>query len=80
VLGADAGIRVRRVNCRCAADTRRSRTPALVREVAASGAGQLPSLHHDPFDRLIAVQARMIKGAVITNDSAFHELDVEVFW
>jgi hypothetical protein len=28
VLGADAGIRVRRVNCRCAADTRRSRTPA----------------------------------------------------
>jgi len=37
-------------------------------------------VHRDPFDRLIAAQARLIKGSVVTNDSAFHELDVEVFW
>jgi PIN domain nuclease of toxin-antitoxin system len=47
---------------------------------SAIRAGQLASSHRDPFDRLIAAQARMIKGAVVTNDSAFHELDVEVFW
>lgn len=47
---------------------------------SAIRAGQLASVHRDPFDRLIAAQARMIKGAVVTNDSAFHELDVEVFW
>jgi PIN domain nuclease of toxin-antitoxin system len=51
-----------------------------VDSASAIRAGQLPSVHRDPFDRLIAAQARMIKGAVVTNDSAFHELDVEVFW
>jgi PIN domain nuclease of toxin-antitoxin system len=51
-----------------------------VDSASAIRAGQLASLHRDPFDRLIAAQARMIKGAVVTNDSAFHELDVEVFW
>ena len=47
---------------------------------SAIRAGQLASLHRDPFDRLIAAQARLIKGAVVTNDSAFDALDVDVFW
>lgn len=47
---------------------------------AAIRAGQLESVHRDPFDRLIAAQARMIQGAVATNDNAFRELGVEVFW
>lgn len=47
---------------------------------AAIRAGQLASLHRDPFDRLIGAQALAINGAVVTNDEAFAELGVEMFW
>lgn len=47
---------------------------------SAIRAGQLTSLHRDPFDRLIGAQALAINGAVVTNDEAFAELGVEVFW
>lgn len=47
---------------------------------SAIRAGQMESEHRDPFDRLIAAQALALNGAVVTNDSAFAELGVEVFW
>jgi len=47
---------------------------------SAVKAGQLVSLHRDPFDRLIGAQALAIGGAVVTNDEAFADLGVEVFW
>jgi len=47
---------------------------------SAIRAGQLTSLHRDPFDRLIGAQALALEGAVVTNDEAFADLGVEVFW
>ncbi len=47
---------------------------------SAIRAGQLASLHRDPFDRLIAAQSLAITAAVVTNDEAFAELGAEVFW
>lgn len=47
---------------------------------SAIRAGQLPGHHRDPFDRLIAAQAVTLGGAVVTNDAAFAELGVDVFW
>jgi PIN domain nuclease of toxin-antitoxin system len=47
---------------------------------SAIRAGQLASLHRDPFDRLIGAQALALEGAVVTNDEAFADLGVEVFW
>lgn len=43
-------------------------------------AGRLPSAHKDPFDRLIAAQARLEHMAVATSDRAFGELGVIVLW
>lgn len=47
---------------------------------SAIRAGQLAGLHRDPFDRLIGAQALALEGAVVTNDEAFADLGVEVFW
>lgn len=47
---------------------------------AAIRAGQLASAHRDPFDRLIGAQALYVGAAVVTNDSAFSALGVDVFW
>ena len=47
---------------------------------SAVRAGQLASLHRDPFDRLISAQAFTLGAAVVTNDAAFAELGVDVFW
>jgi len=47
---------------------------------SAIRARQLASLHRDPIDRLIGAQALTLNGAVVTNDEAFAEPGVEVFW
>jgi PIN domain nuclease of toxin-antitoxin system len=51
-----------------------------VHAASAIRAGQLESTHRDPFDRLIAAQALALSGAVVTNDAAFADLGVDVFW
>lgn len=51
-----------------------------VNAAAAIRAGQLASAHRDPFDRLIGAQALYVGAAVVTNDSAFSALGVDVFW
>ena len=47
---------------------------------SAIRAGQLASVHRDPFDRLIGAQALTLKSAVVTNDEAFAGFGVDVFW
>lgn len=51
-----------------------------VEAASAIRAGQLESAHRDPFDRLIGAQALALGGAVVTNDAAFGDLGVDVFW
>jgi PIN domain nuclease of toxin-antitoxin system len=40
----------------------------------------LPFHHRDPFDRLIAVQARLEKMRLISADSAFDAYDIQRIW
>ena len=47
---------------------------------SAIRAGQLASVHRDPFDRLIGAQALTLKSAVVTNDEAFADFGVDLFW
>ena len=47
---------------------------------SAIRAGQIDGLHRDPFDRLIAAHALTLGAAVVTNDAAFTDLGVDVFW
>jgi PIN domain nuclease of toxin-antitoxin system len=43
-------------------------------------AGQLPGAHRDPFDRMLAAQARAESLVLITTDPAFRALGVTTFW
>lgn len=47
---------------------------------SAIRAGQFESAHRDPFDRLIGAQALALRAALVTNDAAFADLGVDVFW
>jgi len=40
----------------------------------------LPGLHADPFDRLIAAQARCLNGVVLTPDPRIADLGAQVCW
>jgi PIN domain nuclease of toxin-antitoxin system len=40
----------------------------------------LPFHHRDPFDRLIAVQARLEKMCIVSVDTAFDAYEVQRFW
>jgi len=54
--------------------------PLSVTVEHALEAGRLPSPHKDPFDRLIAAQARLHDLPVATSDRAFAGLGVTVLW
>jgi PIN domain nuclease of toxin-antitoxin system len=43
-------------------------------------AGMLPGSHRDPFDRMLAAQARAEDLVLATVDPAFRELGVSTFW
>ncbi len=43
-------------------------------------AGQLPGAHRDPFDRMLAAQARAESLVLVTSDPAFRSLGVPTFW
>jgi PIN domain nuclease of toxin-antitoxin system len=43
-------------------------------------AGRFTSAHRDPFDRLIAAQARAEDMPVVTSDAAFATFGVKVIW
>jgi PIN domain nuclease of toxin-antitoxin system len=46
----------------------------------AREAARLPPLHRDPFDRMIAAQARIEGLTVITGDRKIAEYGVLVLW
>lgn len=46
----------------------------------ATLAGLLPGEHRDPFDRMIAAQAKLEGLNVLTRDPAFKAFDVPVVW
>jgi len=43
-------------------------------------AGRLPSAHRDPFDRMLAAQARAEGLTLVSCDPAFEALGVKTFW
>lgn len=40
----------------------------------------LPSLHRDPFDRLLIAQAQLERTPILTGDEQFKAYSVEVIW
>ncbi len=40
----------------------------------------MPSDHKDPFDRMLAAQARLETLALVTIDQAFDDLGIERLW
>ena len=44
------------------------------------GYGALPLHHRDPFDRLMAAQARILGTPVVTSDPSFGAYGVETIW
>ena len=46
----------------------------------AAGVATLPFHHRDPFDRLIAAQARAERIPVVTRDRVFRKYGVQVLW
>ena len=43
-------------------------------------AGSLPSIHRDPFDRMLAAQAIVEDMPLVTADPAFRNFEVQVVW
>ena len=43
-------------------------------------AGMLPGAHRDPFDRMLAAQARAEDLVLVSTDPAFRSLGVPTFW
>jgi PIN domain nuclease of toxin-antitoxin system len=41
---------------------------------------QLPSVHKDPFDRLLVAQARVEGASLVTNDPVMANYPVDVIW
>ena len=51
-----------------------------LQEEAVYLSGELPLVHRDPFDRLLAAQAQSEAMAILTPDTAFSELGASVIW
>ena len=43
-------------------------------------AGMLPGRHRDPFDRMLAAQARIEGVALVTADPVFSAFDIQTLW
>lgn len=43
-------------------------------------AGSMPGLHKDPFDRILAAQAKLESLTLVTADAAFQSFDLEPVW
>jgi PIN domain nuclease of toxin-antitoxin system len=46
----------------------------------AFGAGALPPIHSDPFDRMLIAQAQIEGIPIVTADAAINRYDVETIW
>jgi PIN domain nuclease of toxin-antitoxin system len=43
-------------------------------------AGSWPSVHRDPFDRMLAAQSAVEDSPLVTRDRLFLEFDIQVVW
>jgi len=55
-------------------------SPLPVTVEHADAVGLLPPHHRDPFDRLLAVQARIEELTLVTRDPAFRPYGVKLLW
>ncbi len=39
-------------------------------------AGQLPAIHHDPFDRMLIAQAQLEQLTIVTRDASIHQYEI----
>ncbi len=46
----------------------------------ALAAGELPLYHHDPFDRMLIVQAQLEQLVLLTADRIFDRYEVKTLW
>jgi PIN domain nuclease of toxin-antitoxin system len=51
-----------------------------IREEHVLKLGELPSLHRDPFDRILVAQALVENVALVSRDSALKRYGVKVIW
>ncbi len=42
--------------------------------------GELPLVHRDPFDRLLAAQAQAVGMTILTPDTPFRDLGADIAW
>lgn len=49
-------------------------------DTAIFGLSRLPSVHCDPFDRLLIVQAKLTGSILVSPDKIFAQYPVTVFW
>ena len=49
-------------------------------DTAFFGLARLPSLHRDPFDRLLIVQAKLTGSVLVSPDKIFAQYPVTVLW
>ncbi len=54
--------------------------PLAVALEHALEAGQLESSHPDPFDRMLAAQAKIERMPLVTNDRALRDMKIETIW
>lgn len=54
--------------------------PLAVTLEHALEAGQLKSSHPDPFDRMLAAQAKIERMPLVTNDRALRAMKIETIW
>jgi len=49
-------------------------------DAAIFGLSRLPSVHRDPFDRLLIVQAKLTGSTLVSPDKIFAKYPITVFW
>ena len=49
-------------------------------DAAIFGLSRLPSVHRDPFDRLLIVQAKLTGSVLVSPDKIFSQYPVTVLW
>jgi PIN domain nuclease of toxin-antitoxin system len=54
--------------------------PVAITMAHATLAGLLPSPHRDPFDRLLAAQAKIEELTLVTADRALRHFNIDVLW
>jgi PIN domain nuclease of toxin-antitoxin system len=54
--------------------------PLAIEWQHAIAAAALPSVHRDPFDRLLVAQAQILAVPIITRDADIARYDVDVLW